>query len=131
MAAAYIGLGLVLGMSHALPLALMTGLFEILPLIGPITAAVIVGLVAVHDASGVGAIIAYVAYATVLRISIDEVLAPVVLGRAARLHAVVVIFCIPTGALLYGVAGVIMAVPCALAIRVTLARLYEEPLSSD
>src|SRR5262249_3857130 len=63
-------------------------------------------------------------------ISIDEVLAPVVLGRAARLHPVVVIFCIPAGALLYGVAGVIMAVPCALAVRVTLARLYEEPLVS-
>jgi predicted PurR-regulated permease PerM len=56
---------------------------------------------------------------------------PVVLGQAARLHPVVIIFCFLSGGLLFGIAGVIMAVPVALALKVSLATLYDEaiPLS--
>ena len=65
-------------------------------------------------------------YATVLRLSIDQLIGPLVLGRAARLHPTVVIFCFLAGGLLFGVAGVILAVPLALTIRVTLQALYED-----
>jgi predicted PurR-regulated permease PerM len=124
--AAYIGLGLVLGIPHAVPLALLTGVLEMIPVVGPGASAVIAGLVAVHSAKGIGAIIAYALYATALRISIDQVFGPLALGTAARLHPVLVIFCFLSGALLFGVIGVIMAVPVALTVKVTLALLYDE-----
>jgi len=126
-AAAYVGLGLVLGIPHAVLLALLTGVLEMLPVIGPGAAAVIAGLVAVHSAAGIGAIIAYALYATALRISIDQLFGPVALGTAARVHPVLVIFCFLSGALLFGIVGVIMAVPVALVVKVTLALLYDEP----
>jgi predicted PurR-regulated permease PerM len=126
-AAAYIGLGLVLGIPHAVLLALLTGVLEMIPVIGPGAAAVIAGLVAIHSAAGIGAIIAYALYATALRISIDQLFGPLALGTAARLHPVLVIFCFLSGALLFGVIGVIMAVPVALVVKVTLALLYDEP----
>jgi predicted PurR-regulated permease PerM len=125
--AAYIGLGLVLGIPHAVPLALLTGVLEMIPVIGPGASAIIAGLVAVHSAKGIGAIIAYALYATALRISIDQVFGPLALGTAARLHPVLVIFCFLSGAFLFGMIGVIMAVPVALAVKVTLALLYDEP----
>src|SRR5262249_21151340 len=50
-AAAYVGLGLVLGIPHAVPLALLTGFMEMIPVIGPAAAAVIAGLVAIHQAA--------------------------------------------------------------------------------
>jgi predicted PurR-regulated permease PerM len=125
--AAYLGLGLILGIRHAVLLAILTGLLEMIPVIGPITSAVIAGLVAVRYATGVGSIIAYAAYATILRLSIDELIGPVVLGRAARVHPVLVIFCFLSGGVLFGVAGVIMAMPIALAIKHALAVLYDEP----
>jgi predicted PurR-regulated permease PerM len=125
--AAYFGLGFVLGVPHAALLALMTGLFETIPFVGPIAAAVIAGLVALRYANGIGPIIAYAIYATTLRLSIDQLLGPVVLGAAARLHPVVVIFCIVAGGALFGVVGVILAVPVALVLRTTLAILYDEP----
>jgi predicted PurR-regulated permease PerM len=125
--AAYLGLGVVLGIPHAALLALMTGLFETIPLVGPIAAAVIAGLVALRHANGIGPIIAYAIYATALRVSIDQLLAPVVLGAAARLHPVAVIFCLVTGGTLFGIAGIILAVPAALVVRATLAILYDEP----
>jgi predicted PurR-regulated permease PerM len=38
-----------------------------------------------------------------------------------------VIFCFLASGLLFGVAGVIMAVPVALTVRATLATVYREP----
>jgi predicted PurR-regulated permease PerM len=125
--AAYIGLGLVLGIPHAVLLALLTGILEMIPVIGPGAAAVIAGLVAVHSAAGIGAIIAYALYATALRISIDQLFGPLALGTAARVHPVLVIFCFLSGALLFGVIGVIMAIPVALVVKTTLVLLYDEP----
>jgi len=126
--AAYVGLGLILGIRHAVLLAILTGLLEMIPVIGPITAAVIAGLVAVRYATGVDSIIEYAIYATVLRLSIDELLGPVVLGRAAHVHPVMVIFCFLAGGLLFGIPGVIMAMPVALGFKHSLALLYDEPV---
>ena len=97
-----------------------------IPLVGPIAAAVIAGLVAVRSASGIGPIISYAAYAICLRLSIDQLLGPIALGTAARLHPVLIIFCILAGGILFGIIGVILAIPVALVVRSTLAILYDE-----
>ncbi|MBV8753394.1 MAG: AI-2E family transporter [Hyphomicrobiales bacterium] len=125
--AAYVGLGFFLGIPHAVFLALLTGLLEMIPVIGPIAAAVIAGLVAVRYATGIGPIIAYAVYATALRLSIDQLFGPIVLGSAARVHPVVIIFCFLAGGVLFGIVGIILAVPAALVVRTTLAILYDEP----
>ena len=124
--AAYIGLGLFLGLKHALVLALLTGFLEVIPLIGPAASAVIGGLVAVQEAASAGGIIAYIIYAAALRVSIDQFFGPIVLGRAGRIPPVLVIFCFLAGGLLFGIVGVVLAVPVALAVRITLNVLYEE-----
>lgn len=125
-AAAYVGLGLVLGIPHAVVLALFTGILEMIPVIGPGAAAVIAGLVAMHHAAGIGPIIAYAIYATALRLSIDQLFGPLALGAAARLHPALVIFCFLAGGLLFGVVGIVLSVPVALVVKVTLALLYDE-----
>ena len=122
--AAYIGLGVILGIHHAVLLALLTGILEIVPVIGPTSAAVIAGLVSLRTATGLGSILAYALYATLLRLSIDQIVAPIVLGRAAHVHPVLIIFCFLAGAVTLGVPGVILAVPVALVIKNTLATLY-------
>jgi predicted PurR-regulated permease PerM len=125
--AAYIGLGVVLHIPHAVFLALFTGFLEMIPVFGPLAAAVSAGLVAVHYATGIGAIIGYAVYATALRLSIDQLFGPLALGTAARLHPVVIMFCFIAGSVLFGMMGVILAVPVALAIKICLAVLYDEP----
>ncbi|HEY6824618.1 MAG TPA: AI-2E family transporter [Steroidobacteraceae bacterium] len=125
-AAAYLGLGLVLGLHHALILALLTGLLEIIPMVGPVAAAVMAGLVAVQQAATSSDIWAYVGYAIALRLSIDQLIGPLVLGNAARVHPVVVIFCFLAGGALFGVVGMILAVPSALLVKVTLSVLYRD-----
>jgi predicted PurR-regulated permease PerM len=125
--AAYIGLGVALGLSHAVVLAIITGVLELMPIVGPAAAAIIVGLVAVQQAATAGAILAFIAYAIALRVSIDQFFGPIVLGSAARVRPLVVMFCFLAGGLLFGIVGVILAVPIALTLKVILAVLYHEP----
>ncbi|HXS21204.1 MAG TPA: AI-2E family transporter [Steroidobacteraceae bacterium] len=125
--AAYIGLGLVLKIQHAVFLALITGLLELIPFVGPAASAVLAGLVAVQQASSGWNIIAYCIYATALRISIDQFFGPLVLGRAAYVPPVLVIFCFLAGGLLFGIVGVMLSVPVALSVKVLLGVIYEEP----
>lgn len=122
--AAYIGLGVILGIEHAVFLALLTGILETVPVIGPTAAAVLAGLVSLRTANGLINIIEYAAYATALRLSIDQLVGPVVLGRAAHVHPVLIIFCFLAGGVVLGIAGIILAVPVALLVKSTLATLY-------
>lgn len=123
-AASYVGLGFFLGIHHAVLLALLTGILETVPFIGPTSAAIIAGLVSLQTATGFVSIINYALYATALRLSIDQFVGPIVLGAAARLHPVLIIFCFLAGGIVFGIPGIILAVPVALLIKSTLATLY-------
>jgi predicted PurR-regulated permease PerM len=122
--AAYIGLGVILGIQHAVFLAVLTGVVEIVPVVGPTIAAVLAGLVSLRTATGFINILEYAAYATLLRLSIDQIVGPIVLGRAAHVHPVLIIFCFLAGGIVLGIPGVILAVPVALAVKSTLATVY-------
>jgi predicted PurR-regulated permease PerM len=122
--AAYVGLGVILGIKHAVLLALLTGILETVPVIGPTAAAIIAGLVSLRTATGLINIVEYALYATILRLSIDQLVGPIVLGRAAHVHPVLIIFCFLAGGVVLGVAGIILAVPIALAVKSTLATVY-------
>ncbi len=88
----------------------------------------IAGVVAIQEAKSIWSIITYVIYASALRLSIDQLVGPVVLGNAARVHPTLVIFCFLAGGALFGIVGVVLAVPLALTIKVALAMIYGEPI---
>jgi predicted PurR-regulated permease PerM len=122
--AAYVGLGFFLGIDHAFLLALLTGILETVPVVGPTSAAIIAGLISLRTATGFMSILNYTLYATALRLSIDQLVGPIVLGTAAHVHPVLIIFCFLAGGVVFGIPGIILAVPVALLIKSTLATLY-------
>jgi predicted PurR-regulated permease PerM len=67
---------------------------------------------------------------TVLRHSEDYFVIPLVIGRIVRLHPVVVIFSLLAGGAIFGLLGVILAVPTAATLRLVLiyvaAKLRDE-----
>jgi predicted PurR-regulated permease PerM len=130
----FIGLS-ILQIPFALLLGLMTGVLEVIPIVGPITAGAIACLVALgHPAPWGLSQIWYVALVaamyTVLRHSEDYFVIPLVIGRIVRLHPAVVIFSLLTGGALYGLLGVLIAVPVAATLRLVLiyvgAKLRDE-----
>ena len=125
--AAYVGLAVFLKLRHPIILAALTGFLETIPVVGPLLSAVIAGWAALREAETLWSVAAYVIYAIALRLSIDQIVGPAVLGDAARIHPTLVIFCFLAGGALFGIAGVILAVPAALALRVALATIHHEP----
>jgi predicted PurR-regulated permease PerM len=122
-AVTYVGLGPVLHLPYALALAILTGVLEIIPLIGPLAATAIVAVDA-FARGGVGTAVAVIVFYFVLRQIEDQVVAPIVIGRAVHLHPVVTIFAVLVGLSIYGVLGGLLGVPIAAAINVVFHELY-------
>ena len=122
-AVAYIGLGPILHLPYALALAVMTGVLEIIPLIGPLIATAIVAIDAFARGGPSLAIIVIVFY-FVLRQVEDQGVMPIVIGRAVHLHPVATIFAVLVGLSVYGILGGLLGVPIAAAINVVFRELY-------
>ncbi|MEA2113609.1 MAG: AI-2E family transporter [Patescibacteria group bacterium] len=109
----YIGLSL-LGVKYALVLALIAGLLEIIPYLGPILAAVPATILAFFQAPFLALMV--ILLFTVINQVENYVIVPQVMKRAVGLNPVVIIIVMLIGAKLAGVLGVILAVPMAAAI---------------
>jgi predicted PurR-regulated permease PerM len=121
----YLILGPVLHVPYALILGILSGFLEIVPLLGPLIAATIAGTVA-FSTRGTDTTIAVLAVYIVLRQIEDQVVMPLVIGRAVHLHPVVTIFAVLVGLSAWGVLGGLLAVPVAAALNVTLHELFPE-----
>lgn len=123
------------GVPFSFLLGFMTGVLEIIPIIGPITAGAIASLVALGHPNPFGwSQLVYVAAIaimyTILRHAEDYFVIPLVIGRIVRLHPAVVIFALLGGGALFGLIGVLLAVPVAATGRLILiyvsAKLRDE-----
>jgi predicted PurR-regulated permease PerM len=132
--ATFIGLS-ILQVPFVLLLAIMTGVLEVIPIVGPITAGAIACLVALgHPApwglSQIWYVVIVAVMYTVLRHAEDYLVIPFVIGRIVKLHPAVVIFSLLTGGALFGLLGVLVAVPVAATLRLVLiyvgAKLRDE-----
>lgn len=120
--AVVIGVTLLLsGASLVLPVAVLTFLAAFLPFVGAITAGVVATSVAlVTSGPPAAGVVALVAVA-VQQLD-NDLLAPVIYGKALALHPLVVIVAITSGGALAGLTGAFIAVPLvAVALRASAA----------
>jgi predicted PurR-regulated permease PerM len=121
----WVALHFLFNLRYALPIALASGVLEIMPLLGPIIAATIAAAVALAQPGGgpglaVGILILYF----ILRQAEDQLVIPFVVGRAVELHPIATIFAVLAGGAVAGILGVLLAVPVAAAIKIILDYLY-------
>ncbi|HKT17845.1 MAG TPA: AI-2E family transporter [Stellaceae bacterium] len=116
--------------AHAPLLAVTVGLLELIPVLGPVVSIMLICLAAVQQ-SGFLLMLSLAALAPLLRLSIDQLIGPYVLGRASYLHPVAVIFAFFSGAVFLGVLGLILAVPVAATLKIVLQHYYEEQIEPE
>ena len=104
----WIGLTL-LGIEFALPLALIAGILEIIPTIGPIISAIPAIIVALNTSFN-SALIVTVFYFFVQTIE-NNLLVPRIMQKAVGLHPVVIIIGVIVGSELLGILGALLAIP--------------------
>lgn len=127
---AWIGFGPALHLQHAPLLAGVVGVLELIPIIGPAVAIGIIGITAIQQTS-MFAIAGLAVLALGLRLSTDQIIGPLVLGTVVRVHPVVIIFAFLSGAILFGIIGLVLAVPVAASIKIVLMTYYSEPLTDN
>lgn len=117
-----IGIGLaVIGVPLALPLGLITAVSAFFPLVGAVAAGAIAALVALF-AGGVTDAVIVVGLVVVVQQVEGDVLSPLVMGRALRLHPLVVLVAITVGGIAAGFLGAFLAVPSTgVAVAATTA----------
>jgi predicted PurR-regulated permease PerM len=119
----YILLGPILHVPYALAIGVVTGVLEIIPLVGPLVATAIAATDAFASGGATLAGIVVLVFFIVRQVE-DQVVMPVVIGRAVHLHPVVTIFAVLVGLSTFGVLGGLLGVPVAAAINVILHELY-------
>ena len=120
---AYIGLS-ILGVQYALVLAIMAGLFEIVPYIGPVAAAIPAVILALlqDPIKGVMVAILYV----VIQWLENNILVPKIMQKVTGLNPIVSIVALLVGLKIAGIVGAILAVPVATMVAVILEDLFSE-----
>lgn len=113
----YVGLS-VLRVDYALTLAIISGLLEVLPIIGPWVSGGLATIVALTISPVLGLIVA-IWYVLVQQLE-NHIIVPMVMKRSLGLNPVVVILSLLIGSKLMGITGIIIAVPVAAAIGVLL-----------
>ncbi|MBF0672564.1 MAG: AI-2E family transporter [Salinibacterium sp.] len=125
----FIGLALwILQVPLALPLALLVFVGAFIPIVGATVAGTVAALVALVTNDLLTAII--VAAVVILVNQLEgNLLAPVVLGNALKLHALVVLLALSAGTILGGIIGTFLAVPLA-AVAWAAIKAWNDPAAS-
>lgn len=109
---------LLLGTTSAISLGVLAGILELIPAIGPLT----VLLIATSQGEGVVAIVLFL---VALRVVQDYVVYPRLIRRGMHLSTIAVILTVWAGAVLAGAAGVIIAIPAAGFLSVSMRHWRE------
>jgi predicted PurR-regulated permease PerM len=118
----FLGLWL-LGVRYALPLALIAGLFEIVPIIGPIISAipgVIVGF-SISPLMGLGVLALYI----LVQQLENNLIVPKVMQKTIGFNPLATMLALMVGGTLFGFVGVLLAIPATLTGYIIFKHLLE------
>jgi predicted PurR-regulated permease PerM len=112
----------IIGAPFPIVLALIVGLFDLIPQVGSMIAAIIVVLITLVGSGAADAVIMLLVILVYQQIE-NYVIQPLVYRRAVSLSGFATIAVVLAGGALLGVIGAILAVPVAASIKVVLADL--------
>ncbi len=111
----YLGL-LILGIPFALPLALLAGVLEIIPYIGPIIAAIPAVLVGLSISPLMGLAVASLAF--LIQQFENYLFVPKVMEKSVGVSPIITLVALVIGLRLAGVVGIIVSVPLVITLQV-------------
>jgi predicted PurR-regulated permease PerM len=124
----YVGL-LIFGVKYTFILAIVAGLMSLIPIFGSILSSfpiVIVALVSGDQGVDIFRGIAMVLWIVGVHFLEANLLNPKIIGTAAKIHPVLVIFALFLGEYSYGLVGALLAVPILSAIQVVFMYFYRK-----
>lgn len=114
----------ILGVPFAAPLAVLTALFDLIPLVGATIGALLVGIVTVFHDFPVATIV-WLIWAVAYQQVENTMIQPQIQRRAVEVHAFVVLVSVLFGATLFGVLGALLAIPVAASIQIAVREWWD------
>ena len=115
----------LLGVRYALPIGFLTGILEIIPYFGPVLALIPAVLLAAQK-SALTALFAATVFVGIQQVE-SAVVSPKIVGDCVGLHPLVVIGALLIGGALFGVVGMLLAVPVTAVLFILGQRLLVDP----
>lgn len=112
------------GLPGPVVMGFIAGLFEFVPLVGPLSVAIMAALLALLHTGPLSAFLILL-FLGVLRVVQDYFVYPRLIGQGIHLHPLAVIFAILAGHELAGVAGVFLAIPVVAILTVSYRHWME------
>ncbi len=127
--AAFVGVTLgfgfyIIGLENSLPLGVISGLGHLVPYFGPIIGgipAAIISIIQFGDLSQIPYIIMLV---TIVYTLDNGIVQPYVFSKSVDMHPIVIILLIIGGSQLFGIIGMLLAVPAATVIKTAVKEFY-------
>jgi predicted PurR-regulated permease PerM len=106
----------IIGLPYWLALGILAGLFEFIPLAGPLLLALLATAVAAFSSAGQAGLV--LLFLGILRVVHDYVIYPRIIGQGIHLHPLAIVLAILCGEELAGLAGIFLAIPVIAIISV-------------
>jgi len=119
----YIGFSWI-GIKYALPLAVLAGILEVLPNIGPTVVAVIAALIGFGQSPVIG--VAAIAVSFVIQQVENYVLVPYIMKKAVGLNPIITMLAVILGMRLGGPLGALLAIPTYVLVESVYREIYRK-----
>ncbi|MEI7903923.1 MAG: AI-2E family transporter [Candidatus Firestonebacteria bacterium] len=114
-----------IGLKYAIVIGLLSGIFNVIPYLGPVLSMLPGILVAVVEHQSIFMALKVVGVLTAVQLIDNAFVSPIAVGKSVDIHPLAVIIAVMTGGALMGVWGMLIAVPAFCALRVTFQILYK------
>jgi predicted PurR-regulated permease PerM len=114
----------ILDVDYALALGIISGILEIVPMIGPIISAVLAGIIGFTDTpvKGMGVIALYL----IVQQLENNILVPKIMQKVSGFSPLVILIALLIGSEFFGVIGALMAVPMTMILAIILKRVLRD-----
>ncbi len=117
----------VLGVKYALTFALIAGITEIVPYLGPVLGAIPAVLITLLI-DPFKALLVFIVYIVVQQLE-NHLIVPKVMARSVGLNPVIIVIAIMLGVRLAGIPGIVLAIPMAIVATVIIKGSLSQPAS--
>lgn len=115
----------LLGINYPISLGILSGAANVIPYFGPVMACIAASLIAFIQFKSIGAIVNIILLYTAIKLTDDLIIQPLTIGKSVKLHPMMLVITIIIGENLFGVMGMILAVPLVTTIQKVFAILLE------
>jgi predicted PurR-regulated permease PerM len=122
-----IGFSLI-GVKNALFFAILCGLLEIVPFIGNLTGTTLTVLVAIVQGAGLPLVASIIGIYMLVQLIQEWILSPIILGPQVKINAFTTIIALVLGELIWGIAGIFLAIPLIGMFKIVCDHIEEEEI---